>query len=123
VVDSWGILLNFIRNRVGNDDENCGISHLHYSMLCLCLCFVYACFPLAGIAEEDDVVEGQEPKPLAEDDEDEKCGDGDNDDVEQGGQGAPDSPSGRNELNQFDDVDLSAPDDYEAQASSTRAIV
>jgi hypothetical protein len=84
VVDSWGLLLNFIRNRVGNDDENCGISHLPYSMLG----YAYACFPLAGIAEEDDVVEGQEPTPLAEDDEDEKCGDhgGDNDDVE-----APDS--------------------------------
>jgi hypothetical protein len=71
------------------------------------------------IAEEDDVIEGesrdQSHSSSAETREDE---------MEEGGRTAAgcttagpvvDSPSGRNELHQFDDVDLSAPADFECR--------
>lgn len=65
------------------------------------------------IAEEDDVVEG-EPRVLTE----EKDEDDDEDDVE-----LAENPSGRNEQNQFDDVDLAAPADYEARLESHRVLL
>jgi hypothetical protein len=74
-------------------------------------CFILF-FSLTGIAEEDDVIEGEQPKVITE----EKDGDFDDedyDDVElaelppKSG-----SPSGRNDLKQFDDVDLAAPEDF-----------
>jgi hypothetical protein len=68
-------------------------------------------FPLTGIAEEDDVLEG-EPKVMTEE-KDEDLDDGDYDDVELAELPPKNgSPSGRNELKQFDDVDLAAPEDF-----------
>lgn len=65
-----------------------------------------------GIAEEDDVIEGQEPKLRAM--EEKEYDEEDYDDVELA---EIPSPSGRNERKQFDDVDLAAPDDFSLVAS------
>jgi hypothetical protein len=73
---------------------------------------IFHSFSLTGIAEEDDVLEG-EPKVLTEEKDAEEFDAEDYDDVELAElPPKSQSPSGRNELKQFDDVDLAAPEDF-----------
>jgi hypothetical protein len=69
-----------------------------------------------GIAEEDDVLEGEQPARVMNEEKDEDFDEEEYDDVELAelppNSTPPKSPSGRNELKQFDDVDLAAPQDF-----------
>jgi hypothetical protein len=88
---------------VSHDQPAHIVSHLH------------SILPALGIAEEDDVVEGEPRIQTEEKDEDEFDEDADAHDVE--------LAERQNDLQQFDDVDLAAPADYEPRLVGSHMVL